>query len=238
MVLTEQLARRLERSGTPGSRIRVVPVGISLDAFRRPRSRPDSMGRRRWIVYVGRLVREKGVRDLIEAFAELRVLDTALMLVGDGADRSKLGSLAGSLGVGGRVRFTGGVPNETAAAYLQHADVAVLPSWYEERGRVLLEAMAAGTPVVATRTGGIPETVRDGENGLLVSPRDPRTLAATIHRLLSDERLAKSLVAAGQVTAAAHGLDALADETVSAYGRALALAANRASHGFQAVSAP
>jgi glycogen(starch) synthase len=238
MVLTDQLARRLARSGIPASRIRVIPVGIALDAFRRPRPRPDAMDGRRWIVYAGRLVPEKGVRDLLEAFVELRVLDVALMLVGDGPDRSELESLARRLGVGSRVRFTGAVPNEVAAAYLQHADVAVLPSWYEERGRVLVEAMAAGTPVVATRTGGIPDTVRDGENGLLVSPRAPRNLAATIHRVLSNEGLAASLVAAGRLTAAAHGLDALADETLTAYCASLSLAAQRARHRVRAVSAP
>jgi glycogen(starch) synthase len=238
MVLTDQLARRLERSGVPGSRIRVIPVGIALDVFRKPRPRPEAMDGRRWIVYAGRLVREKGVRDLLDAFAELRVLDTALMLVGDGPDHSELESLAWRLGVSSRVRFTGAVPNEATAAYLQHADVAVLPSWYEERGRVLVEAMAAGTPVVATRTGGIPDTVRNGENGLLVSPRDPRNLAATIHRVLSNERLATSLVAAGRVTAAGHGLDFLTDETVIAYGASLAVAAQRARHRVEAVNFP
>jgi glycosyltransferase involved in cell wall biosynthesis len=99
--------------------------------------------------------------------------------------------------------------------------VVVVPSWREERGRIVLEAMANGAPVVAARTGGIPETVVHGVNGLLVPPRDPLALAAAIDRVLHDDRLAASLAAAGLRTAGDHGVDRLVDATLNAYERAL-----------------
>jgi glycosyltransferase involved in cell wall biosynthesis len=107
-------------------------------------------------VYAGRLVREKGVQELIAAFGTLATPDAALVIVGDGADRATLEAAARRVASGHRIRFVGTVPHDRIGAFLQQADVVVLPSWYEERGRVLLEAMAVGTPVVATRTGGSP----------------------------------------------------------------------------------
>lgn len=101
--------------------------------------------------------------------------------------------------------------------FLKHAAVVVLPSWYEERGRIPLEAMAAGTPVVASRTGGIPSTVSDGVNGLLVPPRSPERLAAAIDRLLWDGSLAAAMGVAGRATASTHGIGALASATLAAY---------------------
>ena len=148
------------------------------------------MDGRRSIVYAGRLVREKGVRELVAAFGALTAADVGLIIVGDGPDRATLETAARGLASGHRIRFVGAVPNTRVGAYLRHADLVVVPSWYEERGRVLLEAMAVGTPVVATRTGGIPATVQDGLTGLLVPPRDPGRLAAAIDRVLGDDGLA------------------------------------------------
>jgi alpha-maltose-1-phosphate synthase len=114
----------------------------------------------------------------------------------------------------------------------------VLPSWYEERGRVLLEAMAVGTPVVATRTGGIPATVQDGVTGLLVPPRDPRRLAAAIDRVLGDEGLAASMAAAGRAAASEHGIEALADATLATYDTVLGRVAERRPRDIRLVDAP
>jgi glycogen(starch) synthase len=216
LVLTEGVAERLVAAGIPASRVRVVPLGIDLD-HARSLTRPASMEGRRWIVYVGRLVREKGVRELLEAYRRLPVDTARLLIVGDGRDRAALEVAADRLGAADRVRFVGAVPHSDVRPYVEHADVLVLPSWYEERGRVLLEAMAAGTPVVATRTGGIPATVRDGENGLLVPPRDVGALSAAIARVLDDAELAGSMGAAGRRTAAAHGTDALVDTVLATY---------------------
>jgi glycosyltransferase involved in cell wall biosynthesis len=176
---------------------------------------------RRWIVYAGRLVREKGVRDLMTALPKFHADDAGLLIVGDGPDRPILDALARELGVEHRIRSVGAVPHPDVPSYLQHAELVVLPSWYEERGRILLEAMAAGTPVVATRTGGIPATVRDGVNGLLVSPRSPERLATAIDRILGDRELAATMREAGRSVAAEHGVDALAETTLGVYRSAL-----------------
>jgi glycosyltransferase involved in cell wall biosynthesis len=216
LVLSDRIADKLAASGVPRSRVRVVPLGIELDTDL-PHAQPESMDGRRSIVYAGRLVREKGVRDLVAAFGALTAADIGLIIVGDGPDRATLETAARELASGHRIRFVGVVPNTRVGAYLRHADLVVVPSWYEERGRVLLEAMAFGTPVVATRTGGIPATVQDGLTGLLVPPRDPRRLAAAIDRVLGDERLAASMAAAGRATASDHGIEALADATLAAY---------------------
>jgi glycogen(starch) synthase len=238
LVLTDRLADRLARSGVPASRIRVVPVGIDLEAFRRPLPRPPSMDDRRWVVYVGRLVPEKGVRELVAALAGTTASDAGLLVVGDGPDRAALEALAQSLGVAHRVRFVGPVPHTDVPPFLQHADLAVLPSWYEERGRVLLEAMAAGAPVVATRTGGIPATVRHGVNGLLVPPREPDRLAEAIDRVLGDEAFAASMRDAGRATASEHGVDGLVEATLDAYETVIARAADRRRAGLTLVEAP
>jgi glycosyltransferase involved in cell wall biosynthesis len=95
--------------------------------------------------------------------------------------------------------------------------VVVVPSWFEERGRVVLEAMANGVPVVAAATGGIVESVRHGIDGLLVPPRDPVALASAIARVLEDDGLAASLSAAGLHAAADQGVDRLVDATMETY---------------------
>ena len=221
MVLNDRLVPRLEAVGVPRSELHLLPLGIDLDALRRSHARPASMDGRRWIVYAGRVVRAKGVRDLIDAFARLTSPDVGLLVVGDGDDSASVASIARRAGLERNVRFVGMVPHTDIPAYLHHADVVVLPSWYEERGRILLEAMAAGAPVVATRTGGIPATVTDGENGILVPPRDPDRLAVAIERVLGSQDLAASLVARGRVTASGHGVEALVEATLRAYRSAL-----------------
>jgi glycogen(starch) synthase len=217
LVLTERLAKEIVASGVSSSRVLVVPVGIDQEAFSRPVLRPEAMEGGRWIVYGGRLVMEKGVSDLLVAFSRVEAPDVGLLLVGEGPARGVVLNLARKLGIGDRVRLVGPVSHDLMPGYLQHAEMVVLPSWYEERGRILLEAMAAGRPVVATATGGIPETVHGGGNGLLVPPRDPIRLAAAIDRLLRDPGLAAALAEAGRSTAKGHGTAALADVTLSSY---------------------
>jgi len=217
LVLTERLAKAIVASGVFSSRVRVVPVGIDQEAFSRPVPQPEAMNGGRWIVYGGRLVMEKGVSDLVVAFSRIDAPAVGLLLVGEGPARGVVLNLARKLGIGDRVRLVGPVSHDLMPGYLQHAEMVVLPSWYEERGRILLEAMASGRPVVATATGGILETVHDGGNGLLVPPRDPIRLAAAIDRVLRDPELAAALGEAGRSTAKGHGTAALADATLSSY---------------------
>jgi glycogen(starch) synthase len=222
LVLTHATAEALAAHGFARERIHVCPIGVDLGRFGAPANRPGVMDpTRRWIVYVGRLVTEKGIRDLLEAVPTLRAGNVSLLIVGDGPERRAARHITRRLRIDHRVVFVGPVAHRDVPPYLQHADVVVLPSWYEERGRVILEAMAAGAPVVATRTGGIPATIDDGLNGVLAPPHDPVGLAEALDRVLSDRPRASEMAVRGRATAAANGLDGLIATTVKAYDSAL-----------------
>ncbi len=146
---------------------------------------------------VARLEPEKGHPTLLEAWPTvLRACpDTYLLIVGEGSRRDALEAQARELRIAHRVVFTGrrdDVPAVTAAL-----DVAVLPSYREAQGMVILEAMALSRPVVASNVGGIPEMIQDGVTGLLVPPHEPAALARAIVRLLSNHPLADTLGRAG-----------------------------------------
>jgi glycosyltransferase involved in cell wall biosynthesis len=146
---------------------------------------------------VARLEPEKGHPTLLEAWPKVlrEVPDAYLLIVGEGSRRDALEAQARELRIAHRVVFTGrrdDVPAVTAAL-----DVAVLPSYREAQGMVILEAMALSRPVVASRVGGIPEMIEDGVTGLLVPPHDAEALAAAIVRLLKNHPLADTLGRAG-----------------------------------------
>lgn len=147
---------------------------------------------------VGRLTSIKGHQHLIDAVPEiLRRSPTAhVVLVGDGELRQALAERARRLGVDSRVIFTG--YREDIPALIAGMDVFVLPSLNEGMGRVLVMAMALGKPIVASRVGGVPELLGQGEAGLLVPPADLRALADAICTLLADPVRAKTLGAAGR----------------------------------------
>jgi glycosyltransferase involved in cell wall biosynthesis len=147
---------------------------------------------------IARLCDVKGQRELIRALAEIP--DARLVLAGrdleqGGAFQAELEREADRAGVRERVEIGF---HDDVAALLARLDVVALPSWTEGLPMVLLEAMAAGRPVVATPVGGTPELVVDGETGLLVPPRDPEALAAALRRVLDDRELADRLGEAGR----------------------------------------
>jgi glycosyltransferase involved in cell wall biosynthesis len=149
-----------------------------------------------------------GVDLLIRAFARLAPSYTAqalrLRLVGDGPQRAELQALAVTLGVGDRVDFVGAVPHAQVPAELRRLDVFVAASRQESFGVAVLEASAAGLPVVATRVGGLPEVVDPGVTGLLVAPDDVPALAGAIAQLLDDGALRQRMGRAGRDWVAAH----------------------------------
>lgn len=171
----------------------VIPHGIEISG-KITRERDASPGRR--LVCVGRLYEHKGQDILLRAFRYLAddFSDLDVELIGDGPFRSSLLSLSQELGLADRVVFRGGISREEVLGVLRRASISCLPSRGETFGLVLLEAMAVGTPVIATRVGGIPEVVRDGIDGLLVAPDDPRALSDAIRKLLSDDVLRSRLV--------------------------------------------
>lgn len=151
-----------------------------------------------YILCTARLAEYKGLDVLVMAFAELAEEDRGIHLVLCGADHSdgKLQNFVRKLGLEGRVHWLGQRSHAEARALLRECLFFVLPSRRESQGGALIEALRAGKAVAATRTGGIPEFVRDGVDGLLVEPKDVKALSAALKRLLADpglrERLGRS----------------------------------------------
>lgn len=180
------LKEELVRLGISGSKITVLRNGVDLDFFRpleRALARSQLGWGRRTVLCVGNLLRSKGQHIAIEALA--RLPDTELVIVGDGPERRALESLARSLNVAARVRFTGALAQEDLVRYYAAADALVLPSEREGWPNVLLEALACGTPVVASRVGGAAEIVRAEEAGALVVERSAAAFADALQRLFA-----------------------------------------------------
>jgi glycosyltransferase involved in cell wall biosynthesis len=145
------------------------------------------------LAFAGRLGPQKSFGTALEALA--RVPEVTLVVAGDGPDRRALEQRSRELGLDGRVRFLGSVPRERVLRLFRAADASLLPSAWENFPHTVVEALAVGCPVIATSVGGVPEVVRDGENGLLVPARDPEALAAAIERFVGDEDLRARLAA-------------------------------------------
>jgi glycosyltransferase involved in cell wall biosynthesis len=181
--------------------IEVIPYTTSLPE---PPPAPKAVGGPPTVLFVGRLVERKGVPYLIEAISLLRDASIRLVIVGDGPERPKLEAAARRLGIADRVEFRGKIPAAELQAAYARATAFVLPSVFDARGDteglgvVALEAMNYGTPVVASRIGGIPDVVEDGVTGLLVPPGDAAALAAALRRLLDEPDLARKLGEAGR----------------------------------------
>jgi glycosyltransferase involved in cell wall biosynthesis len=183
--------------GCPLDKIVVIPNGV--DAARiaplDPAAAPplDGVEGGRVVGTIARLVWKRGYEQLVDAAALIARQEPGarVVIIGDGPLRPALEAQATSLGLNGALRFLGAVP--TASRLLPRFDVFVLSSQLEGMSNGLLEAMAAGRPVVATRVGGNPEVVVDGESGLLVPPRDSAALADAVLRLLRDPALARRL---------------------------------------------
>lgn len=146
------------------------------------------------LAFAGRLMAAKALDVALSALALAPAV--ALVIVGDGPDRAALERQRDALALGGRVRFLGGLSRDGVLRVFRAADAVLLSSRWENFPHVVVEALAVGTPVIASAVGGVPEVVRDGENGLLVPAGDPEALAVAIRRLLGDDELRARLAAA------------------------------------------
>jgi glycosyltransferase involved in cell wall biosynthesis len=153
---------------------------------------------------VGILEERKGHRCLLKAAARLKAkgLRLSYRIAGAGSLRQQLEREAASLGLNDDVEFLGFVHD--TPAFLAAIDLFVMPSLFEGLGVAVLEAMAAGKPVIASRVGGLPELVADGETGLLVAPKNVEGLAEAIARLADDESLARAMGKKGAALARAN----------------------------------
>lgn len=216
-VITVNTADRWEllRRGVPPEQVVAIPNGVPDEAFEGvDPGRPPGED---YVLFLGRLHREKGAADLLRALPEVPHVH-AVVAGPDAGDGDRLRQLATDLGVAERVHFPGLVPEEEKRALLASARCLVLPSRHEGQGIVLVEAHAQRTPVVATRVGGVPDVVEDGETGLLVPPRDVDALADAITRILDHPDDAQAMGELGRERAwARYRWRVLADRVVDLY---------------------
>jgi len=207
----------------PGRLVEVVPNGIDL-ALKPDQPTPAEMRQELGIPEdafvvgtVGRLSEVKRQDRLVRAVASIRhrVPNVRLLIVGDGPERATLESLADTLGIGSLALFAGYQPQPER--YLRAMSVFTLTSRSEGFPVSLLEAWAAGVPVVCTAVGGIPDVVADGRTGLLAPPDDENALVAAIERLAKEPALAAGLVRAAGVAVRSYSLESVSDKYESRY---------------------
>lgn len=230
----------LVEDGYDAARVVTIPNGLDVRRYvaqRGGHAFRDELGiprDARLVLLLARVNRQKGIDYFVEAAAEVlrRFPDTHFVVVGGNFDRARgqvhpereyrreVEAAAARLGLASHLHFTGF--RDDVPAVLAEADLSVLPSLSEGLSNTLLESMAAGTPVVATRVGGTPEAIDDGEHGLLVPPRDAAALARAMSAVLGDELLARRLGARARARVAErYSFDQMARATESLYERVL-----------------
>lgn len=212
---------------------RLIPCGVDLDRFRPGLERPASLETGRpTILFLGRMDRRKGVEILLRAMPGVlaRIPNALLVVVGRGPMEKAAQALVHSLNLGCSVRLCGGVPQADLPGYYAACDVYCSPALGGETlGIVLLEAMAAGAPVVASDIPGYDETIRSGTDGLLCPPGEPDALAQCLVRVLSDAAIRSRLSAAGIERARDYAWPVVARRTLEFYRELLPAQAASAS---------
>jgi D-inositol-3-phosphate glycosyltransferase len=236
-------AHLVSHYGAAADRIAVIPCGVDTELFApgdqagaRAALRLDARPR---LLYVGRLAPIKGLETLLDSMARLRARgsDAQLCIVGGDADEAldghegELRARLSRLDLGDTVTFVGAQPQERLRDWYVAADATVLPSYYESFGMVALEAMACGSPVVASRVGGLQTTVRDRVTGLLVPDHDPAALAATLEDVLDDADLRWRLGREGVRWAAQHRWPCVAEAVCREYASLVERAASHLDSG-------
>jgi glycosyltransferase involved in cell wall biosynthesis len=207
--MNREMQARLLELGAPADRTHVLTPGTDIETIRAAGIGAAPVHGR--VLVAGRLVEKKGFHILIDAVRQLRMSSWSLDVIGDGPWRGHLEAAAEGL----PVRFLGQVGREQVGRALHEAAVFVVPSIRASSGDqdgvpiVLLDAMAAGCAIVASRLPGIDEALEDGRSGVLVSPGDTAELAQAIHRLLLDDKLRSSLGRAASLRAEDWGVDAV-----------------------------
>jgi len=222
-------AELLRDYGAHASRIATIPCGVDTDLFR-PGDRAEArrglgLDERPVLLWVGRIAPIKGLDTLLDAVARLSATGQSprLLIVGGEADEPANGHEASlrrrieRLRLEDTVRFIGPQPQSVLPAYYVAADVTVLPSYYESFGMVALEAMACGSPVIASRVGGLVTTVRDGVTGFLVPDSDVPALAERIESLIADPELRWRVGREGVRWAAQHRWPCVAEAVCREY---------------------
>jgi len=206
---------------------KVVDIPNAVDPLKFEGAADNQAARRRWgvedgdrlITAVGRLTAQKGFDDLIRAYPIIKrsVPASRLLLVGDGYMRTELEHLAEQLHVKDSTTFAGFISDTELVAALRSSDVVVVPSRFEPFGIIALEAMAAGTPLVVSRVGGLAEIVEDSVDGIEVEPNNPSAIASATVSILSDREFAARLATRGEEKAKSYSWENVAKRTLGVY---------------------
>ncbi len=208
VAITQKAKEALIMEGLRADRISVVPAGLDCEKFR-PDEKNVQLAKKleinefsTKILFVGRLVPEKGIFDLLTAFSALlkKVENVELLIVGSGSPSNlfQIRHLVANLKITGKVKFLGSIEYSCMSQIHNLADVFCLPSiptkiWAEQFGYSMVEAMACGKPVISTSSGSIPEIVKDRVTGILVKPNNPRELETALEELILNEHERKIL---------------------------------------------
>jgi glycosyltransferase involved in cell wall biosynthesis len=224
IAVSRAAARFSHLLGFPEKRITVVPNGVDLSCFNGKidaflMRKELGIGDEPLVVTVSRLVKRKNPALLISAFARvLKVVpDAKLVIAGSGREEDSLSRQIKRLNITNSVLMLGGLAKEKVAQLLAAADVFALPSKVESFGLALMEASAAGVPVVCSNSGGVPEVFQDGFNALLYPPGDDNAMAKAIICLIQDGELAKKISANAVETASKFTWEMAAERTVRVY---------------------
>lgn len=198
--------------------IYVVPNGIDLKRFKPSLVRKKERKTKK-IIFVGRLHPEKGIKYLIEAMPIVlqEMENTELLIVGDGIERSRLEEIIETQGINDQIMFTGALQQKKIPEIMYDADVFVIPSLSESFGIVIIEAMAAGLPIIATNVGGIPFIIDEGFNGYLINPKRSDEIANKILFLLQNDKEREIISANNQKKALMFSWDMVAKKLENIY---------------------
>jgi len=197
IVVSQNLKEEMMKKGISNEKISVVYNGVDNEFLKENDYKTSLMILNKYgisnhyCLYVGRLTSRKGVDYLLYAMKKIREIHC--VVVGDGPQREYLFSLTKTIGIQKRVTFTGYVPKEDLKHLYAAADFLVLPSLAEGLPLVILEALATGTPVIASRIAGIPDIISDGYNGIMVPPRDVDALSKSMQKLACDPELREKM---------------------------------------------
>jgi glycosyltransferase involved in cell wall biosynthesis len=223
LVVETELEARMVSEFAPRHLVHVIPPGIDLGPWAAEAEAPPSLALPpRYLLYAGRIASNKGLPTLLAAYARLPTSTRIpLVLMGpDWGERAALESQATHLGLGKEVVWLGHVSDDRQyREVFRRASLFVLPSEWEAFGLVLLEAMAAGRPIVATEVGAAPEVLNGGRAGRLVPYGDPERLASTIRELLENPEIAEGLATQGAQRALQFGWDVAVDRHLELYRR-------------------
>jgi len=227
VAVNQAIKNELISAGVDRERIRLIPNGVDTTVFVPVNEEEKAALRGRLAlpeegiaIFTGRLIQGKGLRVLLEAWAAVhpRLPGARLLLAGSGPERARLEAVATSLGIRGTISFLGECPHDRIREYLQASDVFVMPSRAEGISNAILEAMATGLAVAATRISGITDLIDEGKNGLLFDVDDKGQLATLLVRLLGNSEHRRRLGRAARATVThSFSIDGIAEQYETVY---------------------